>query len=164
VSVFLIGRVADVRGDARTNLEILGRLGVTVVEIADGQAWELHGPEVTACPLIIDAIFGTGLNAPVSGLVQSVIVARYLQPVGRGQYVVAQLLKAPLEDSAKVGVVFDNQKSRHLRGARCKPSCGARPTGMLRDIPFTRSAWRTELSSAKVRTARPPVPRRAGCS
>ena len=32
VSVFLIGRVADVRGDARINLEILGRLGVTVVE------------------------------------------------------------------------------------------------------------------------------------
>src|SRR5438094_384736 len=35
VSVFLTGRVADVRGDARTNLEILGRLGLTVVEIAD---------------------------------------------------------------------------------------------------------------------------------
>jgi len=73
VSVFLLGSVADVRGDARTNLEVLGRLGVTVVEIADSQAWELHGPEVTDCPLIIDAIFGTGLNAPVSGLVQSVI-------------------------------------------------------------------------------------------
>src|SRR2546425_12948149 len=29
VSVFLIGSVADVRGDARTNLEILGRLRVT---------------------------------------------------------------------------------------------------------------------------------------
>src|SRR3954451_16344915 len=27
VSVFLIGTVAEVRGDARTNLEILGRLG-----------------------------------------------------------------------------------------------------------------------------------------
>src|SRR5262245_30924082 len=27
VSVFVIGSVADVRGDARTNLEILGRLG-----------------------------------------------------------------------------------------------------------------------------------------
>ena len=46
VSVFLIGRVADVRGDARTNLEILGRLGLTVVEIADSQAWELHFSEV----------------------------------------------------------------------------------------------------------------------
>src|ERR1700755_1779146 len=34
VSVFLIGGVADVRGDARVNLDILGRLGLTVVEIA----------------------------------------------------------------------------------------------------------------------------------
>src|SRR5437870_12155249 len=54
VSVFLVGRVADVRGDARTNLEILGRLGVTVVEIADSQAWELHFSEVDACTLVGD--------------------------------------------------------------------------------------------------------------
>ena len=73
VSVFLVGRVADVRGDARTNLEILGRLGLTVVEIADSQAWELHFSEVRDCSLIVDAIFGTGLNAPVSGLIESVI-------------------------------------------------------------------------------------------
>ena len=73
VSVFLVGRVADVRGDARTNLEILGRLGVTVVEIADSQAWELRFSEVNDCTLIVDAIFGTGLNAPVSGLIESVI-------------------------------------------------------------------------------------------
>src|SRR5207253_1247944 len=73
VAVFLLGGVADVRGDARTNLEILGRLGVTVVEIGDSQAWELHFSEVSDCTLIVDAIFGTGLNAPVSGLIQSVI-------------------------------------------------------------------------------------------
>src|SRR5688572_826711 len=73
VSVFLLGRVAEVRGDARTNLEILGRLGLTVVEIADSQAWELHFSEVGDCSLIVDAIFGTGLNAPVSGLIESVI-------------------------------------------------------------------------------------------
>src|SRR5918995_2927857 len=35
VSVFVVGQVADIKGDARTNLEILGRLGVAVVEIAD---------------------------------------------------------------------------------------------------------------------------------
>ena len=58
VAVFLLGRVADVRGDARINLEILGRLGVTVVEIADSQAWELHFSEVSDCTLIVDAIFG----------------------------------------------------------------------------------------------------------
>jgi hydroxyethylthiazole kinase-like uncharacterized protein yjeF len=73
VSVFLLGRVADVRGDARTNLEILGHLGLTVVEVADSQAWELHFSEVSDCTLIVDAIFGTGLNAPVSGLIESVI-------------------------------------------------------------------------------------------
>src|SRR6185295_4501514 len=73
VSVFLLGRVADVRGDARINLEILGRLGLTVVEIADSQAWELHFSQVSDCTLIVDAIFGTGLNAPVSGLIESVI-------------------------------------------------------------------------------------------
>jgi hydroxyethylthiazole kinase-like uncharacterized protein yjeF len=73
VSVFLLGRVADVRGDARINLEVLGRLGLTVVEVDDSQAWELHFSEVTDCTLIIDAIFGTGLNAPVAGLIETVI-------------------------------------------------------------------------------------------
>src|SRR5436190_3191088 len=73
VAVFLIGSVADVRGDARINLEILGRLGVTVVEVADSQAWELHFSEVSDCTLIVDAIFGTGLNAPLSGLIESVV-------------------------------------------------------------------------------------------
>ena len=73
VSVFLIGRVSDVRGDARTNLEILGRLGVTVVEIADSQAWELHFSEIGDCTLIVDAIFGTGLNAPLAGLMETVV-------------------------------------------------------------------------------------------
>src|SRR5207244_6643178 len=52
VSVFLLGRVADVRGDARTNLEVLGRLGLTIVEISDSQAWELHFSEIGHCSLI----------------------------------------------------------------------------------------------------------------
>src|SRR5205814_4281390 len=46
ISVFLVGRVSEVRGDARTNLEILGRLGLAVVEIADAEAWELHFSEI----------------------------------------------------------------------------------------------------------------------
>jgi len=73
VSVFLMGRVADVRGDARINLEILGHLGLTVVEVADSQAWELHFSELSDCTLIVDAIFGTGLNAPVTGFIESVV-------------------------------------------------------------------------------------------
>src|SRR4030095_6738143 len=73
VSVFLLGRVADVRGDARTNLEILVRLGLSVLEVADGQAWELHFSELSDCNLIVDAIFGTGLNAPIAGLLHTIV-------------------------------------------------------------------------------------------
>jgi hydroxyethylthiazole kinase-like uncharacterized protein yjeF len=73
VSVFLFGRVAEVRGDARVNLDILGRLGLTVVEIDDSQAWELHFSEVKDAALIVDAIFGTGLRAPLSGFLETVV-------------------------------------------------------------------------------------------
>jgi ADP-dependent NAD(P)H-hydrate dehydratase / NAD(P)H-hydrate epimerase len=72
-AVFVVGAVADVRGDARINLDILGRLGVTVVEVNDEQAWELHFSEIARCSLIVDAIFGTGLRAPVGGMLETVI-------------------------------------------------------------------------------------------
>src|SRR5262245_16991140 len=72
-SVFVIGSVAEVRGDARTNLDILGRLGVTVVEIGDEQTWELHFSEISQCTLIVDAIFGTGLKSPLGGMMETVV-------------------------------------------------------------------------------------------
>ena len=71
-AVFVIGSLGDVRGDARTNLDILGRLGVTVVEIGDEQSWELHFSEISQCTLIVDAILGTGLSSPVSGMLETV--------------------------------------------------------------------------------------------
>ena len=71
-AVFVIGTVADVRGDARTNLDILGRLGVTVVEIGDEQSWELHFSEISQCTLIVDAIFGTGLKSALGGMMETV--------------------------------------------------------------------------------------------
>jgi NAD(P)H-hydrate epimerase len=72
VAVFIIGSMTAIKGDARLNLEILGRLGITAVEIADEQAWELHFSEVSQCDLIVDAIFGTGLRAPLTGLMETV--------------------------------------------------------------------------------------------
>ena len=71
-AVFVIGVVADVRGDARTNLDILGRVGVTVVEISDEQSWELHFSEISQCTLIVDAIFGTGLKSALGGMMETV--------------------------------------------------------------------------------------------
>ena len=73
MSVFVIGRLTEVKGDARINLEILGRIGQTVVEVADETAWELHGAEITGHDLIIDAMFGTGLTAPLTGFYETVV-------------------------------------------------------------------------------------------
>jgi ADP-dependent NAD(P)H-hydrate dehydratase / NAD(P)H-hydrate epimerase len=72
VSVFVIGTMAAVKGDARLNLEILGRLGLTVVEISDEQAWDLHFSEISQCDLIVDAIFGTGLRSALAGMMETV--------------------------------------------------------------------------------------------
>src|SRR5437867_172585 len=71
--VFLLGSVAEVRGEARTNLEILGRVGLTVVEITNAQEWELHFSEVSECDLIVDAIVGTGFQGQLSGLLETVV-------------------------------------------------------------------------------------------
>jgi ADP-dependent NAD(P)H-hydrate dehydratase / NAD(P)H-hydrate epimerase len=73
VAVFVVAALADVRGDARTNLDILGRLGITVVEVNDEQAWELHFSEIGQCSVIVDALFGTGLKTPLAGMMETVV-------------------------------------------------------------------------------------------
>src|SRR5512144_360235 len=53
VAVFVVGAVADIKGDARVNLEVLGRLGQSVVEIANEQEWELHSSEIGSSDVIV---------------------------------------------------------------------------------------------------------------
>src|SRR5687767_10214406 len=72
-SVFLLGSVSEVRGDARTNLESLGRIGLTVVEITTAQEWELHFSEISECDVIVDAIVGTGFHGRLTGLLETVV-------------------------------------------------------------------------------------------
>ena len=72
-SVFLIGSVSDVQGDARVNIEVLGRIGLTVVEITSAQDWELHFSEISECDVLVDAMLGTGFHGVLSGLLQTVV-------------------------------------------------------------------------------------------
>ncbi|MBM3777234.1 MAG: NAD(P)H-hydrate dehydratase [Acidimicrobiia bacterium] len=73
VAVFVVGSIEDIAGDARTFLDVLGAIGVTVVEVADEQAWELHFSEISQCRLIVDALLGTGLSRPLGGLLETVV-------------------------------------------------------------------------------------------
>jgi NAD(P)H-hydrate epimerase len=73
VSVFLLAPVSEMQGDALLNLEILSRLGFSIVEITDEQTWELHFSEISECSLVVDALFGTGLKEPLSGMLETVV-------------------------------------------------------------------------------------------
>jgi len=78
VDVLLLGRVEDAKGDARTNfeaaLDIAAKAGARLrfVEI---ETPEQFWAEATAYPpaLFFDAIFGTGLTRPASGLFEEAI-------------------------------------------------------------------------------------------
>jgi hydroxyethylthiazole kinase-like uncharacterized protein yjeF len=73
VSVYLLGSAGDVKQEARANLSALKALGVDVVEIGDASAWELHGRNLLACDLVVDAVFGTGLDGPLRGIAETVV-------------------------------------------------------------------------------------------
>jgi NAD(P)H-hydrate epimerase len=73
VLTYLLGLASDVAGDARTNLIVLRNLGADIVEIGDAGAWELHGTDVLGADLVVDALFGTGLDGPLTGLAETVV-------------------------------------------------------------------------------------------
>ena len=72
VQVYVLGAAADIRGDARLNLDILGRLGLEVIEVQTSQDWDLHRADVLRRDIVVDALFGTGLNAPLEGLAETI--------------------------------------------------------------------------------------------
>ncbi len=70
--VLLLGDPGKYSGAAALNWDIIGRLAVPVVRIA--QADEV-APRLKACDVIVDAVFGTGLAREVTGRYRAVIEA-----------------------------------------------------------------------------------------
>ena len=72
-TVFLLAAPDAVRGDARTNLDILGRIGARVLAVPDSAAWARHRSDIAAYDLIVDAVLGTGLGRPLEGMLRGVV-------------------------------------------------------------------------------------------
>ncbi|MBN1473183.1 MAG: NAD(P)H-hydrate dehydratase [Syntrophaceae bacterium] len=70
VKVFLLGDKAKFKGAARANMAILEKLPVEVLELENVAETKR---DTAHCDLIIDAIFGTGLDRPVTGLAADII-------------------------------------------------------------------------------------------
>ncbi len=78
IEVWLIGRAAAIQGDAAANLEILRRAAIPLTEVTErtGAAGieGLHRA-LQSADLLIDALLGTGVSGPVSGLLADAIAA-----------------------------------------------------------------------------------------
>jgi ADP-dependent NAD(P)H-hydrate dehydratase / NAD(P)H-hydrate epimerase len=73
VKVFLLGETAALRGDAAANQRLLSLMNVPVIEMPDDHALAACQNEMNRQIYWVDAIFGTGLNADVSGYPRKVI-------------------------------------------------------------------------------------------
>lgn len=77
--VVLCGRLAEAKGDARVNLEIVRALAsgpdrsLEFTECDTLAAWNEVAARLADCDLIIDALFGTGLKRPVEGAHRAVV-------------------------------------------------------------------------------------------
>ncbi len=73
VEAFLLASRDEVKGDARTNLEILEKLGAGVREIQDPAQLPLLGERLETADVLVDALLGTGTRGAVRGLLAQVI-------------------------------------------------------------------------------------------
>ena len=73
VEVALVGRVAEVAGDALRNLRAYRKLSGKLFEVGDEAGLARLAKAASAADAVVDALFGTGLNNPVHGLPAAVI-------------------------------------------------------------------------------------------
>ena len=71
VWVLLLGKIEELKSDAKLNAEIAKKIGVEINEI-DANNFKSFDHRLRHCDLIIDAIFGTGLSKPVTGFYEEV--------------------------------------------------------------------------------------------
>jgi yjeF C-terminal region, hydroxyethylthiazole kinase-related/yjeF N-terminal region len=70
VKVFLLGDKNKFHGAAQINMAIIDKLPIEVLKLENSAAAK---KDVAHCDVIVDAIFGTGLDRPVEGLAADVI-------------------------------------------------------------------------------------------
>jgi len=94
----LLGRADEVSGDARTNLERARQAGIPVAEVQNDDDWDRCRSRLATGRPIVDALFGTGLTRPLSGLLAT--VARDVNAAG-GPVVAIDLPTGLLSDMSR---------------------------------------------------------------
>lgn len=71
--VIVVGARASIHGDALTNLTVCERIGIPIYDIRNGDEVETVLAHASDADVLVDAIFGTGLNRAPSGIHADVI-------------------------------------------------------------------------------------------
>ncbi|MGD9561652.1 MAG: NAD(P)H-hydrate dehydratase [Pyrinomonadaceae bacterium] len=117
VEIFLLGKIHETKGNARTNFEVLshdedfaadgvfiGRFA-ELREIESKEEWEdFHSRQSAPPDMVIDAIFGTGLSRPLDVWAGNIVHALNFakgNPLGNGLYVSIDLPSGLHADSAE---------------------------------------------------------------
>ncbi len=78
VEVYLFASPEELRGDAAKNFERWREQGGSLTVIQDEAAWEKAWPDVTRAEVIFDALLGTGIRGPATG-----VIARAIEDLNR---------------------------------------------------------------------------------
>jgi len=73
VKVFLIGSKTDVNGDALINLQIITRMGIDVIEVANDSDWNKVKIAMTFTDCLVDALVGTGFTGQLGTYMAQVV-------------------------------------------------------------------------------------------
>ncbi len=75
IGIFLASRADEIKGDAKVNFEIARKLGIPIYQEVPNKLFQLE-TALKDCSLVIDALFGTGLDRdiqePYLGLIKAV--------------------------------------------------------------------------------------------
>ena len=72
VTVLLAAKLSELKDDAGTNANSAQNMGISIDELNPDNL-NRHDHKLRHCDIIIDAVFGTGLNKPASGLMEKVV-------------------------------------------------------------------------------------------
>jgi hydroxyethylthiazole kinase-like uncharacterized protein yjeF len=73
VCVYLVGNLSAMKGEARSNAEVVMRLGISLTEVQDEAGLNELRHNLLGCRLAVDALLGTGFNGMAGGLTLEVI-------------------------------------------------------------------------------------------
>lgn len=75
VQIYLFSKPNELKGDPKINYNICKKMGIPVKNVVNEKNFLEVFPELFEFPLIVDALFGTGLSKPLEGFWENVINA-----------------------------------------------------------------------------------------